>query len=357
MTLTGTGASTYTWSTGANGTSIVENPTATVSYYVIGKDANGCQAVGNQTINVNPVPPLSSTASQTFVCAGGSANLSASGADTYTWSTGSFSSSIAVTPSASTVYSVSGSNTIGCTSINTIAITVNTIIVTSSPNMTTCVGTPVTLTTTGGSSWKWSTNHIFSAITVTPPVSNTVYSVDVTDSKGCHHARSMTVTVNGNPTITASAGTPTTCVNQAVTLSASGASTYVWTGNAGSGSSVTVTLNVSSTYVYSVTGTDNNGCKSTATVSLYVDQCVGLSELTNAGMSIYPNPHSGEFFISVPLSVNGTFVVTDIAGRTMRNGSFSEGLNRVEMNELANGVYYLSISTERGSGTVKIVKQ
>jgi hypothetical protein len=59
------------------------------------------------------------------ICAGTSSTLSASGSfSTYTWNTGQTGASLSVSPNASTIYSVTGTNSSGCTSSS--SITVNT---------------------------------------------------------------------------------------------------------------------------------------------------------------------------------------------------------------------------------------
>lgn len=52
-TLTANGASTYTWSTGANGASIVVSPTITTTYTVNGTYSNGCTNSSTITQNVD----------------------------------------------------------------------------------------------------------------------------------------------------------------------------------------------------------------------------------------------------------------------------------------------------------------
>ena len=58
--------------------------------------------------NATAAPSLSVSGSNT-ICAGSTTTLTASGASTFTWSTGSNSTSIAVTPSATTTYTLAGS--------------------------------------------------------------------------------------------------------------------------------------------------------------------------------------------------------------------------------------------------------
>jgi DUF4097 and DUF4098 domain-containing protein YvlB len=56
---------------------------------------------------------------------GQSLNLSAAGANSYTWSTGATSQSISVSPTVSTVYTVSTTYSAGCTDSRTFNVTVN----------------------------------------------------------------------------------------------------------------------------------------------------------------------------------------------------------------------------------------
>ena len=90
-TLTASGAATYSWSppTGLDtttGPTVHASPANTTSYTVTGTDTNGCQNTANVTVTVNPLPTVSVTASPGTICIGGSATLTASGAETYGWS-------------------------------------------------------------------------------------------------------------------------------------------------------------------------------------------------------------------------------------------------------------------------------
>ena len=51
------------------------------------------------------------------MCAGETATLEISGADTYTWNSGSNASSVIITPVVTTIYSVKGTGNNGCTAI------------------------------------------------------------------------------------------------------------------------------------------------------------------------------------------------------------------------------------------------
>lgn len=71
----------------------------------------GClNSITATTVNVNTVPTVSATTSNTLICAGNSATLTANGATTYSWSSGSTASTSVVSPTTTTTYTVVGYN-------------------------------------------------------------------------------------------------------------------------------------------------------------------------------------------------------------------------------------------------------
>lgn len=112
-TLTANGASTYTWNTGSNATSIVITPTSSSNYTVNGTSGS-CSGSVTININVNPNPTVSVVSTLTLICVGETASLTASGANTYTWNTGDNTAAITVTPNATTVYTLTGYDALGC---------------------------------------------------------------------------------------------------------------------------------------------------------------------------------------------------------------------------------------------------
>ena len=119
FTITPGGASTYTISGG----SAVVSPASTTSYTVTGTSAAGCLSASNavSTVTVNALPSITITATPSLICAGETAKLTASGASTYTWNTGATSTSISVSPTVTSTYSVTGRNSAsGCTNAATI---------------------------------------------------------------------------------------------------------------------------------------------------------------------------------------------------------------------------------------------
>lgn len=269
-TLTASGAVTYTWDNGANTNSIVVNPTVSTVYTVTGTDVNGCPGINIASISVNTPPSITITPLSSTICTGQSATLTASGANTYTWSTGATTSTISVSPVATTVYTLTGTDINGCTGTASSTIVVNTPPVISITGASTiCAGQSSTLTASGGSTYTWQPGSSTSNPFIVTPGATTVYSVTGADAFGCTGTAQFTVMVFPTPTIAVvSVGGNTICAGQTATLIASGAISYTWQPGSLSGNPLTV--NPSATTVYTVSGTNQNGCSSTTQFTLVV---------------------------------------------------------------------------------------
>lgn len=119
------GAGIYSWNGMATGPVYTGSPASDTTYYVTGGNAFGCYTTVFVPINVTPLPVLLVLGDST-ICEGESTILYASGADSYNWNGTAGSSSISVSPTVSTTYTITGFNNPGsCASTN--AITVNVI--------------------------------------------------------------------------------------------------------------------------------------------------------------------------------------------------------------------------------------
>ncbi len=114
VTLTGSGATTYSWTGGVmNG--VAFTPASSASYTLTGTAANGCSSTTVKSVTVNALPALGATTNKAMLCVGQTATLTASGAITYTWSTTQQTAVIAISPTVTTTYTLSGTNANGCT--------------------------------------------------------------------------------------------------------------------------------------------------------------------------------------------------------------------------------------------------
>lgn len=274
---------TYAWNNGAAAIAGASNNTyvATVSglYALTVTDANGCTATSAAipvTVKALPVVTATSNGATTF-CAGGSVTLTATGGTTYIWSNGATAPSITVSTTGN--YSVTGTNIAGCTATsNAIAVVVNALPTASisTSGSTACLGTTVTLTATGGSTYAWSNNSTTATINVT--AANT-YTVIVTSAAGCSSTASETVIFNANPAVVINANGPSVfCVGSSLTLTATGGTNYVWS-NGDQGASTTV--NQSGNYYVLVTNAA--GCSTqSSVVSVTVNNNPVVAAITGA---------------------------------------------------------------------------
>jgi len=271
VTLSGTGAATYTWDNGqTDGTEFT--PTTTTLYTVIGTDANGCIDSDTISIGVWSLPLVDAGADQT-ICDEDLVTLSGSGASTYSWDN-SVVDGVGFSPLATTTYTLTGTDANGCSDLAYVTVTVNPLpAVDAGSAQIVCTGTPVTLSATGAVSYIWN-NGVTDGVAFTP-TNTLLYEVTGTDANSCEATDTVTVTVVAELTVLA--GTDqTVCEGTSVTLSGSGANTYTWTG----GVTNAIPFTASSTTIYVVTGSDGNNCADTDSVTVNVNPTPDLSSVT-----------------------------------------------------------------------------
>lgn len=197
-TLTASGASTYSWSTGSTATSINPTPALTTTYNVIGT-TSGCTNIRTATVTVAPNPTVS--VNSATICAGNSTNLTASGASTYSWSTGATSTSISVSPTVTTNYTVTGANGT-CSNTRTTTVNVNalpTVSLASTSNTACTIGSGgITLTLTGTPAGGVYSGTGVTANTFTAQTAAGTYTATYSytnSTTGCSNSTIKTITV------------------------------------------------------------------------------------------------------------------------------------------------------------------
>ena len=267
--LTASGALTYTWSTAQNTNTVLVIPTGTTVYTVTGSDAFGCMSSKTKTLTTVAIPSVSIAGSGS-VCAGAGIILTASGANSYTWSTGSTAANILVAPSSTFVYTVTGKATsTGCVNTQTALVTVQSPSVTIAGNFALCQNSSSTYTASGANTYSWTSSGISPVYTNTAVLypNGTVYTLIGKDLQGCTKTQTFVITALTNPSVNISLPSPG-CPGQTVTMNASGASTYTWMPGNIVGSSAAVSPSVNTTYT--LYGTAANTCTNANTAILTV---------------------------------------------------------------------------------------
>jgi large repetitive protein len=330
VTLTAPASASYLWSNGATTQSTTVS--ASGSYEVTVTNAGGCSATSAPTtVTVNPAPATSIMPSgPTTFCAGGNVTLMANSASSYLWSNGATTQSITVDGSGSYSVTITDANGCSATSAPT-TVTVNptpAATITASEPTTFCQGGSVTLTTSSGASYIWSTGETSQSITVDRSGN---YSVTVTGANGCSAtSASTTVTMNPLPAAEITASGPTTfCADGTVTLTASSAASYLWSNGA-----TTQSITTSANGHYSVTVTNAGGCSKTSAPVI-----VTAHPEVTGWLSVYETACLGsERPASAQAIVGGAYVdatyVWSISGGTITQNSGKNIMFRAESDPL-----------------------
>ena len=336
VTLSITGADTYTWSTTENTSTIAVTPATTTTYSVSGTNTlTGCSNITNVTVSVTPTPTLNVSASATTICEGNTTTLTLTGATSYTVTNPSQTTTgtITLSPTAQTTYTIVGDASGCATTTETITINVNALPQVLTTNTTTCAGTAVTLSATGADTYNWQPTGATTNTTTVSPTTNTTYTVTGTNTvTGCTSTiTTADVTVNQLPNITASANPNTTCTSGTVNLNAATTGTaaitnYTWTlGNGVDNTnqnqgSITFPANglTTGTYTYTVVATDVNGC-----VSLQATTTLDIIDTPNANfdlsdLSICQNENGA---ISINTPQTGVTYDWNINGQAINNAN------------------------------------
>lgn len=130
-----------------------------------------------------------------------------------------------------------------------------------------CAGDALTLNSTSSATTTWN-NGVTDGVSFDPAVGTTTYIATATAGNGCVNTDTVTVSVHEIPVVIANASATTLCEGNNLTLSGSGADTYVWDNGVIDANSFVPTVG---TVMYTVTGFTNYGCSATASNSVTVN--------------------------------------------------------------------------------------
>ncbi|MCX6209904.1 MAG: T9SS type A sorting domain-containing protein, partial [Bacteroidetes bacterium] len=238
-----------------------------------------------------------------------------------------------------------------------------------------CVGATANYTTAStGGVWSVASRATINASGVATGTSagNTAIVYTVTNAAGCSASSSLNVTINalpaiptfgivpGTPSITGSGGY---CKNKTFNVVGNPAG-GTWSS---SGSFAITNLGVVTTAATPGVGsvsyaiTNANGCTSSRTISANVVTCSskGINNqmaVSNEQLVVYPNPAHSTINLNVRTLVGrGSIVVTDLYGKQLKTQTLSMGTNTIDVSSFAKGMYMVSVITETGKQTQKVV--
>ncbi len=333
--LVATGATTYSWSAGATSTgggNANATPASTTTYTVTGM-TNGCNGTAIATVTV--VASLPVTVNSPTICSGQTANLSATGATNYSWTTGATSTgggNATASPLTTTTYTVTGtSGTCSGTAVSTVTVNTTPVVTVNSPTI--CSGQTANLTATGATTYTWTAgaNATTGGNATATPLTTTTYTVTGM-TNNCMGTAISTVTVNPTPVV--SVNSPTICSGQTAYLSATGAAGYSWTAGATATGGGNATALPVVTTTYTVTGTTGS-CTNTAVSTVTVNT---TPVVTVTSDTICPGQ-------TATLTASGAATYTWSAGAT------SSGGNTATASPLSTSTYTVTGTTAGCSNT------
>ena len=333
-TLTASGATSYTWSTGPTTASISVNPITTTIYTITGISAS-CAGTKTTQVTVNAVPTV--TVTNPTICSGNSATLTAGGASTYSWSTGQTTNTILISPSSTTSYTVTGT-LILCTNtaISTVSVVATPTI--SLASQTICAGQTATFTGVGATTYTWLPGSTTGSSYTIAPITSTIITLMGANGT-CTTQTTASVTIGSGITITVNS--PTICAGQTTTLTASGATSYTWSAGP---TTASISVNPITTTIYTITGSSGicfgsttstvsvNSLPIMAFVTPTICSCsqptINLSGVTSVTVSPLPVSISGgTTIIGAAICVNTNYTVTGSNGSCSTTSIISVQVN------------------------------
>ena len=173
--------------------------------------------------------------------------------------------------------------------------------------------------------------------------------------------------VNALPNLSVSSVSPI-CINDSVTITASGANTYTWNINSTGSQFTTPPFTTTGSFIYTVQlkGTGNTGCVGTNTVSIsvLVQQChVGIKlnglQWNLDNVNIFPNPT--ETILNITFSsltdIDKISIINSL-GQTIREEhlQIKNSVFTVSTLDLDKGIYLIQFKTSAGMVTKTFVK-
>jgi hypothetical protein len=319
-------------------------------------NASGCTSRDSVSITVNSNPVVT-LGNDTVLC-GGSIVLDAGNAGAnYLWSDNTTNQTLSA--NASGTYYVLATLSGGCTAADTIVVTINAApVVNLGADISQCGGTSLLdAGVIANGSYLWNDNTTNQTLSVS---ASGTYYVTVSDSTtGCSASDSVNVAINAAPSITFALA-DTLCDNGGVIIMNASPAGGTYFGIGVSGSSFDPSFPGPGTTTITYSYTDTNGCSATTNQPVFIDDCSGINEqVTNASITVYPNPNNGQFTLVISQSNGeGVLEITDALGQLISsesiapvNGAITKEVN---LQLYASGLYFVRFTTNATSTVQKV---
>ena len=363
----GTGTYTYAWSNGA--TVAILTGLSAGTYTVTVTDGNGCQS--NSSLVITEATQIVTSYSVTEPdcdSSNGAASLTSTGGTppySYQWdaSAGNQTTQIA-TGLAAGAYTVTVSDGNGCSEIKAVNVSnIGAANVSTVGSNVSCFGGnngSITTTVSGGNPpfvYSWSNGATTQNLS---GLQANTYTLTLTDSLNCVVVQSVLIT-DPNPVLVATTfinvSSPLACDGTATAIATDGTPPYVyqWDDPDLQTTSTATGLCVGT---YFVTVTDANNCSSIG--SIFVDSLAMGIEIYSSilEVQVFPNPNRGMFDIIVTGIDEFDVEIRNLMGQVIyrKTNAEKDGLQqRINLENSASGIYFLTIRSGKGVRSVKLV--
>ena len=90
-------------------------------------------------------------------------------------------------------------------------------------------------------------------------------------------------------------------------------------------------------------------------VRSYGDPLSHIDEMGSPGLSVFPNPFNDRIFITNPQNESYYLLIRSIQGKLLYTQKVTT--ESIDLSMLGNGLYFLTLKSDKGSRTIKIIKQ
>ena len=219
-----------------------------------------------------------------------------------------------------------------------------------------------TIIPTGGTSYTYSWTPSVSTGSIASGLSIGTYTCQLTNQ--CGYSATSTFTITEPATsVTVAAVTSNTliCSGYSSTLTASGSGgtgslSYTWAPS-GNGQIINVTPTI--TTVFTVTGTDTNGCTANAMVTQSVSPCTNILNKILSEVSAFPNPTNSQFnlvFNSIKQKAE-LKIFNSIGQIVLGKNIFSTDRVSLNLSDQPSGIYFVEVNVDGEVYREKVVKE
>lgn len=299
----------YQWSDGSTLPTFSTSTPGPVSVSVV--DFNGCTGTANAVLNMLPNPLIQVNPVDPYICPGESVQLTASGAQTYTWTPAiyldnSSSATVHASPPSDIQYTIIGTDAFGCTDsiTNTVHVYPASSVLVTSATPGVCSGFSTQLQANGAASYSWLPPTGLNDAQISNPTATITqtqtWDVVGTDVNGCQDTASITLLAYPIPQAAFSAPILNGCAPVAFTLndlssiSSGSIVAYQWNvinNNIYTQSNPTFSINTPGTYDIQLIVSSDHGCADTAFAAGYLE----VYSVPIAGFYANPQPATTDY--------------------------------------------------------------